>query len=131
MGDVPPVVRYRAIDGPAYLITWSRAPDGSWSAFLAWINKSDNDYRGAQGWAPAKDIEEIPGQDYSRVPRQTRTRTGDDDRNAHANDQQRNRSLGGRRPGPADPTDPRDPDHDRRAVDRSMIEKGIRRDEPD
>ena len=108
MGDVPPVVTYRAVDGPAYLLAWRRTPDRSWSALLTWVTRTGDDLRTHRCWVPAGDVEPIPGQDYSAVPRRTLTA-----------------------PAPSDPTDPRDPHHGDRADDRAVIEERLRQDEPD
>lgn len=118
MNEVPPVVRYRVIDGPAYLIGWRRGADGSWSALLAWVVRTDNGYRAAEDRVAANDVEPIPGQDYSQVPRRSDVGPGT--------------SRARRRPTPPmDPTDPRDPAHDNRTLDRAVIENGLRSDEPD
>lgn len=137
MRGVPPVVRYRAIDGPAYLIGWERGPDGSWRALLAWLNWADNGYRGLQGWADAAEIEQIPGEDYSLVPRHVGSDGGMDpstEGDPQEGDQaglERRHGRHARRVEPTDPTDPRDPAHGDRAADRTLIEKGFRHQEPD
>lgn len=108
MGEVPPVVTYRVVDGPAYLLAWRRRPDRSWWALLTWVSRAGDGHRHHQCWVPADEIEPIPGQDYSAVPRRTPSA-----------------------PEPSDPTDPRDPRHGDRAGDRAVIEQRLHRDEPD
>ncbi|TDD25002.1 hypothetical protein E1287_37720 [Actinomadura sp. KC06] len=84
----PPVVTYRVIGGPAYLLAWEKHPDRTWWARLLWVEITRDGYTGRHARVIADDIAPIPGQDYRAVPR---------------------RGLDPRSYPPSDPTDPRDP----------------------
>ncbi|MFA1547917.1 hypothetical protein [Actinomadura chokoriensis] len=109
---VPPVVIYRAISGPAYLLAWEQHPDRTWWARLAWLEVRRDGHAGRHARVAADDVGPVRGQDYSVVPR---------------------RRLGRRHRPPGDPTDPRDPAN--RAFNRnrgqnlyrSAVEQGRRR----
>lgn len=100
--NVPPMVINIHTGGPAYLIVWEQEPDRSWWAYLAWIEYTDIGWRGREARVIGADVQEIPGQDYSRVPRR-------------------------RVDGPQDPYDPRDPYYELRV----LVTMGDYTEEPD
>lgn len=108
---VPPIVDYRVVDGPAYLIAWRQGDDGSWWGLILWLTFDGETLRGAQAWAISDDLLRVPGQKYSNVPAWRRDRR--------------------RRWRPTDPTDPRDPGHMTRAEERALIEQRLRLDQPE
>jgi hypothetical protein len=99
MPRVPPIVRYRVTGGAAYLVAWQQLPDRSWWARILWVELEGDTYRGAEARVDARDVEQVPGQDYSQVPR---------------------RRVDPRRP--RDLTDPRDPGRTSRAADRARVD---------
>lgn len=104
MPHVPPVVTYRVTGGAAYLLGWQQHPDRTWWARLLWLECEGEAVRGAEAQVDARDVIQINGQDYSKVPRrQLSLRT------------------------PRDNTDPRDPGRTSRAQDRARLDSGRRR----
>ncbi|HEY8481372.1 MAG TPA: hypothetical protein VIL71_16235 [Spirillospora sp.] len=93
---IPPVVTYRGIGGPAYLLAWEQDRHRAWWARVLWLEVREDGHVGRHARVPAEDVAPVPGQVYDTVPRLRRVpRT---------------------RP-PGDPTDPRDPEN--RAVSRN------------
>ncbi|NEA23812.1 hypothetical protein [Actinomadura bangladeshensis] len=114
---IPPVVTYRAIGGPAYLLAWEQHPDRTWWARLLWLEIRRDGQVGRHARVAAGEVAPIAGQDYRSVPRER---------------------LEPRHRPPSDPSDPRDPTN--RAISRNRgqeryrraVERGLRRrPEPD
>jgi hypothetical protein len=59
------------------LLQWRLRPDGRWDALVAYVVNVPG-YRGGlspeQDWFPAREVEPIQGEDYSRVPRTRATK---------------------------------------------------------
>lgn len=55
------------------LLAWRKLPDGSKEYYVEWVPIKGGPRGGLQPaektWLPAAEVEEIPGQDYSNVPR--------------------------------------------------------------
>lgn len=69
----PPAVRLPGHHAKAgRLLQWRPRPDGTWEALVAYVVTVPG-YRGGlspeQGWFSAREVEQIQGEDYSRVPR--------------------------------------------------------------
>lgn len=71
MADAPIV---RLLDHPAdagYLLEWRKTGD-AWEARVSWIEIIPG-YRGGleehEGWLPARQVQPLPSEDYSKVPK--------------------------------------------------------------
>lgn len=99
MPYVPPVVHSTLVGGPAYLLGWERldvADGGGWAAKLAWAQVQDEGaWLVKSGVVPAGQVQQIPGQDYSRVPRDPRPRDASDPRDPGHKDSRRAGPPGG------------------------------------
>jgi hypothetical protein len=64
-----PVVRIRGTGRHVFLLAWQRDKHGRWKARVAWLARANVAWRGVDVWIPAQDLEQVPGEDYRRVPR--------------------------------------------------------------
>ncbi len=105
MRSIPPLVTAAIIGGrEAYLLEWQRLPamdGGGWGARICWVEQDEAGAWYARGGiVPADQLGQIPGQDYTKVPRDSR---------------------------PTDPTDPRDPKARRSERDREYFRQALGR----
>ncbi|MGI8333806.1 hypothetical protein ACRYCC_27980 [Actinomadura scrupuli] len=120
MPYVPPVVHAEHIDGLAYLLGWERMPvadGGGWAARLGWVEIDDaGAWKLRGGSVPAGAVRQVPGQDYSRVPRDPRPRDPSDTRSQNRKDRPADRAyfdeMLRRSPGPDHGRQTRDQDGD-------------------
>jgi hypothetical protein len=64
-----PLIRYTTAGAYAFLLDWEQRPDGTWAARIAWFQKEGAYWRGVIVTVRADDVEAVPGQDYTPVPR--------------------------------------------------------------
>lgn len=77
MPRVPPIVSAAAVGGrPAYLLGWERLPvveGGGWGARICWVEQTEDGAWLAKGGVVSADaVRQLPGEDYSTVPRDPR-----------------------------------------------------------
>ncbi|MFI7705696.1 hypothetical protein [Nonomuraea sp. NPDC049480] len=74
MADAPIV---RLLDHPSeagYLLEWRKTGEG-WEARVSWMEivpGPQGGLKSQEGWLPARQVEPLPSEDYSRVPRTRR-----------------------------------------------------------
>ena len=107
MRKVPPLVFAKVIDGrPAYLLEWQRLPavqGGGWGARIVWVELDEAGAWFAKGGVvPANQVRQLPGEDYTEVPRDPRPTDPSDPRDLkarqHDHDREYMRQLSGQPP---------------------------------